>query len=84
MTAWNNPNVTDVKPEPDYILHLWFENGEQGLYDMKPWLDEGIFRDLRDPAMFNSVSPFMGTVQWDNYADVSPDVLYEDSIKISA
>ena len=24
-----NPRVTDVKPEKDYTLHVWFKNGEK-------------------------------------------------------
>ncbi len=77
-----NPRVTNVKPAQDYTLHLWFENGEEGIYDMKPWLDKGIFRSLRDPEVFNSVHPFLGTIQWNNEADLCPDTVYEDSVKI--
>ncbi len=77
-----NPRVTDVRPEPDYTLRLWFTNGEQGTLDMKPWLDRGVFRQLRDPAVFNSVRPFLGTIQWNNNADLCPDTVYLDSVKI--
>jgi len=77
-----NPRVRNVQPEKDYTLHLWFTNGEEGILDMKPYLDRGIFRDLRDTAMFNSVRPFIGTVQWDNEADLCPDTVYLDSVKL--
>jgi hypothetical protein len=77
-----NPRVINVEPAQDYNLHLWFTNGEEGILDMKPYLDKGIFRALKDVAMFNSVHPFIGTIQWANEADLCPDTVYLDSIKI--
>jgi hypothetical protein len=83
MTAEMNPEVVRVRPEPDYTLHLWFDSGEQGILDMKPYLDGGpVFRALRDPAVFNSVHPCMGPIQWNNNADLGPDTVYLDSVKI--
>jgi len=77
-----NPDVIKVKPQENYTLHLWFANGEEGILDMKPYLDKGIFRDLRDLSVFNSVLPFIGTIQWSNEADLCPDTVYLDSVKI--
>jgi hypothetical protein len=71
-----------VKPAKDYTLHIWFKNGEEGLFDMKPYLDRGIFRDLKDEKKFRTVHPFLGTIQWDNEADLCPDTVYLDSVKI--
>jgi hypothetical protein len=77
-----NPRVKNVKPEQNYTLHLWFNNGEEGILDIKPYLDKGIFRELQDMSMFNSVRPFIGTIQWKNEADLCPDTVYLDSVKI--
>jgi len=77
-----NPDVIKVKPENNYTLHVWFSNGEEGILDMKPYLDRGIFRELRELSMFNSVRPFIGTIQWANEADLCPDTVYLDSEKI--
>jgi len=77
-----NPDIVNVKPEVDYTLHLWFANGEEGILDMKPYLEKGIFRELKDLSMFNSVHPFIGTIQWANEADLCPDTVYLDSVKI--
>jgi hypothetical protein len=77
-----SPDVINVKPEEDYTLHLWFANGEEGILDMKPYLDRGIFRELRDMSVFNSVRPFIGTIQWANETDLCPDTVYLDSVKI--
>ena len=77
-----NPEVKDVLPQKDYTLHLWFTNGEEGILDMKPYLDKGIFQALKDEKMFNTVTPFIGTIQWENQADLCPDTVYLDSVKI--
>ena len=77
-----NPRVADVRPENNYTLHLWFKNGEEGIFDVKPYLDRGIFRALKDISVFNSVKPFIGSIQWSNEADICPDTLYLDSVKI--
>jgi hypothetical protein len=77
-----NPDVINVKPEKNYTLHLWFANGEEGVLDMKPYLNRGIFRELQNLSMFNSVRPFLGTIQWANEADLCPDTVYLDSEKI--
>ena len=50
---------------------------------MKPYLDRGIFRALKDEKMFNIVKPFIGTIQWENEADLCPDTVYLDSVKIN-
>ena len=46
------PRVKDVKPNPDYTLTLTFVNGEVKVFDVKPYLDKGIFRELRDKSLF--------------------------------
>ena len=77
-----NPEVIDVKPAKDYTLYLWFTNGEEGVLDMKQYLNKGIFQALKDEKMFNTVKPFIGTIQWANQADLCPDTVYLDSVKI--
>ncbi|OIN95804.1 MAG: hypothetical protein AUJ48_02580 [Deltaproteobacteria bacterium CG1_02_45_11] len=78
-----NPRVTAVKPNPDYTLTLVFTNGETKSFDVKPYLDTGIFRELKDLRNFNAVKPFLGSVQWQNGQDFCPDTLYMDSVPIS-
>jgi len=78
-----NPEVVNVKPEKNYTLHLWFTNGEEGVFDVKPYLEYEVFQALKDEKMFNSVRPFIGTIQWANEADLCPDTVYLDSVKIN-
>jgi hypothetical protein len=76
--------VTAVKPANDYLLLLTFENGEKRTFDMKPYLETGIFRELKDTAIFNTVRVAFDTIEWANEADLDPEDLYEQSIPASA
>ena len=77
-------SITAVKPLPDYQLELTFENAEQRIFDLKPYLSTGIFSELKDAAVFNSVHISFDTVEWNNGADIDPEVLFEESIPIPA
>ena len=46
------PRVADVKVIPNYRLRIAFSTGEIKEYDVKPWLDKGVFKSLRDVAVF--------------------------------
>ncbi|MDR0567502.1 MAG: DUF2442 domain-containing protein [Prevotellaceae bacterium] len=76
-----NPRVTKAIPEKDYTVHVWFTNGEEGIFDVKPYLGYEVFQPLKDEKMFNTVRPFIGTIQWANEADLCPDTIYLDSVK---
>lgn len=78
-----NPRVSSIQPNPDYTLTLTFSNGEMKTFDVKPYLDRGIFRELRDLSLFHSVRPFLGSVRWKNGQDFCPDTLYEDSVSVT-
>ena len=77
-----HPRVKAVKPNVDYTLILTFMNGEVKVFDVKPYLDKGIFRELKEPSIFNSVKPFLGSIQWQNGQDFCPDTLYLDSVSL--
>ena len=46
------PGVKNVKPLTDFKLLLTFENNEERIFDMNPFLNKGIFRELRDTQQF--------------------------------
>jgi hypothetical protein len=78
-----NPRVKRVKADSDYTLLLSFDNGEKKVFDVKPYLNFGVFSQLKDLKIFNSVRPFFGSICWSNNVDIDPDTLYIDSKKIS-
>jgi hypothetical protein len=75
-----NPRVKDVKPLNGYKLLLTFHNGEKRIYNMNGTLEKGIFKELKDIRIFNTVKAVNGTVQWLHEQDICPDTLYLDSI----
>jgi len=75
-----NPRVKAVKPNADYTIILIFTNGEVKSFDVKPYLNIGIFKELKEPSLFNSVKPFLGSIQWQNGQDLCPDTLYWESV----
>ena len=77
-----SPRVKAVKPNSDYTITLIFTNGEVKCFDVKPYLNTGIFQELKDMSVFNSVRPFLGSVQWKNGQDFCPDTLYLEGVSV--
>jgi hypothetical protein len=75
-----NPRVKAVRPNPDHTITLLFTNGETRCFDVRPYLDKGIFRELNDLRNFNSVKPFPDSIRWQNGQDFCPDTLYLDCV----
>lgn len=78
-----NPRVNDVEPLADYKLKITFSTGELKTMDITPYLEMGDFKELKDLSLFNSVKPFMGSIQWSNGLDLCPDCLYLESVPIT-
>lgn len=78
------PRVKDVKPAADYMIDITFENDERRRFDVKPYLDVGIFKELRKKEIFNSIRPFLGSIQWSGGQDFCPDMLYQESCPIES
>ena len=74
-----NPRVKNVKALPNFFLELIFQNGEQKVFNAKPYLEYGLFQQLKDPHLFRSARAVGGTVEWQNGLDLCPDTLYEES-----
>jgi hypothetical protein len=71
-----NPRVKEVIPNNDYTINIIFNNGEEKNFDVKPYLNKGIFKELKELNLFKSVKPFMGSIQWKHGQDFCPDTLY--------
>lgn len=73
-------SVKNVKPLKNMLL-LNFDNGEVKIFDMKPYLEQGLFKELNDESFFNSVHVSLDTVEWSNGVDICPEIFYEQSVK---
>ena len=74
-----NPYVKRVRPLDDYQLEVEFENGERRLFDMKPYLQRGVFVRLQNRAAFQAARVVVGSVEWPGEVDLSYDTLYLES-----
>jgi len=75
--------VIAVKTNEDYSLIVKFDDGKIKRFDVKPYLEQGIFKELKDRDYFRKVSVAFGTVQWENEQDISSDTLYIEGKGIS-
>ncbi len=68
-------DVKKVKPLPDYKLYVEIEDGRKGIFDMVPYLNFGVFAELKNTNYFNQVSILFGAVTWPNEQDIAPERL---------
>jgi len=71
-----NPCVIDAEAKSNYLLKLTFDNNETKVFDASPFLDKGIFKELKDSTYFKRVKVAFGAVEWPNEQDFSNDTLY--------
>ncbi len=71
--------IKDVKPLNDYLLLLKFENQEEKIFDVKPYLEIGKFQELKDENLFKSVKVCFDSIGWGNQLDLDPELLYQKS-----
>lgn len=68
-------DVKIVKPLSDYRIYVEIEDGRNGIFDLKPYLEHGVFRELKDVSYFNQVGIVLGAVTWPNEQDIAPETL---------
>lgn len=74
--------VKEVEPLDGYRLRLRFADKTERVFDITPLLDEGVFRKLRDEALFAKAHIDGGTVVWNDMLDIAPETLYEQSVLV--
>lgn len=75
------PSVKQVTPRQDYTLAVIFDNGETGILDIKPILDFGVFREIREYEAFQRVRVAFDTIEWDCGVDLDPEYIYAKCIR---
>lgn len=73
-------DVKTVKPLSDFRIYVEVENGSKGIFDLKPYLDHGVFRELRNVHYFNQVGILFGAVTWPNEQDIAPETLLAEML----
>ena len=70
-------SIKKVKALKNYELELIFENKEKRIFDVKPYLETGIFKKLKDEKIFKMVKVSYDSIEWPYGIDLDPEILYE-------
>lgn len=73
-----------VKPLADYRIYVEVKDGRKGVFDMKPYLAHGVFRELRNVPYFNQVGILFGAVTWPNEQDIAPETLLAEMVPLES
>lgn len=77
-------SVIAVKPQEGFKLELKFNTGEIKLFDATPYLEKGVFKKLKDEALFKQAYVAFDTVCWPDNLDISPETLYDKSVVVES
>jgi hypothetical protein len=75
-----SPDIIAVIANDDFSLTLEYETGERRIFDVRPYMELGIFQELKNPAYFQRVGVSLGTIAWPHGQDFCPDTLFEKSV----
>ena len=73
--------VKSVKPLHDFVVSVDFTDGTTREINLEPFLRGRVFEKIRqNPSEFQAmkIDRQMGTIVWENGADIDPDVLYHE------
>jgi hypothetical protein len=67
--------IISVDPMEDYKLRIEFSNGRKGIFDVSPYIEKGVFVELKDRTYFRCVRPAFGGVMWPHEQDFSAETI---------
>jgi len=70
--------VISVEPMDGHKLRIQLSNGKIGVFDVSPYIDKGVFHELKDPQYFRRVKVAFGGIMWPHEQDFSADTIEHD------
>ena len=67
--------VTSVEVLPNFTLKIELSNKKTGIFDVKPYMSKGIFKELQDHSYFSLVQIRFSGISWPNEQDLSADTI---------
>jgi hypothetical protein len=64
-------NIAEITPKGNYVLYIKTEDGEEGLLDVKPYLNSEAFAPLKNIDEFKRISNGKYFIEWECGADLS-------------
>jgi hypothetical protein len=77
-------SVTRVRIRENFHLELEFGSGERRMFDARPYLERGVFQQLKDPQRFAEAYVAFDTVCWPGNLDIAPETLYDRSVVLAS
>jgi hypothetical protein len=71
-----------VGPLDNYRIYVEVEDGRKGIFDLNPYLDRGVFRELLDKHYFDQVGIVFGAVTWPHEQDIAPETLVAGMVPV--
>jgi len=68
-------NIAEIAPRNNYMLYIKSDEGQTGLFDVKPYLESEAFAPLKDTSEFERIHNGKYFVEWDCGADLSADTI---------
>ena len=75
--------ITQIEPTDGSKLLVTFSKYCKKLFDARPYIGKGIFKELRNPRYFKKVRVVRGGIEWPHEQDLSAETLYYRSIPVS-
>ena len=67
--------ITQVKPQEHYKLYIYSSDGRMGIFDLSPYLESEVFKELKNKDSFRKVNNKKYFIEWDCGADLSADTI---------
>ncbi len=69
------PDIIHFEIMTDHRIKVTLSNGKSGIFDVRPYLDRGIFKELKNYDYFRRARIEFGTLTWPNEQDFSPETI---------
>jgi hypothetical protein len=70
--------IIKAVPLEDYQIDVLTSSGVSGIFDVKPYMNSGVFLELLDKNYFFKVRPAHYGIMWPNEQDFSSDTIIFD------
>ena len=67
--------IVSIEPKENYMLFVRLSNGKEGMFDVSPYLEKGIFEELKNTGYFKLARISFGGISWPNCQDFSADTV---------
>jgi hypothetical protein len=67
--------ISEIVPKDDWVIYIRSDDGQVGLFDVKPYLESEAFSPLKDRDEFVRVYNRGYYIEWDCGADFSVDTI---------